>query len=210
MKELIIIGAGGFGREIFHMAQNCHGYGDEFVIKGYLDSRANVLDQFDGYPPILGDVTTYEIQPNDVFTCALGDIPPKIKYIKEIQNRGVTFQNLIHKQASINPTAVLGTGLIIGRDVGISCDTRIGNFVTLQTGCLLGHDVQIGDMVHMNARVFLGGGVTVGEGAHLYPYAMVHPRKKIGNFANIGAGSFVINNVKEGVSVFGNPAKKLS
>lgn len=67
MKELIIIGAGGMGRTIFDMARECMGYGEKFVIKGFLDDDSKALDGFKGYPPILGSIKDYEIQPKDVF-----------------------------------------------------------------------------------------------------------------------------------------------
>ena len=40
MKNLIIIGVGGFAREIYWHAQKAHGFGDEWRIKGFLDDKA--------------------------------------------------------------------------------------------------------------------------------------------------------------------------
>ncbi len=210
MQNLIIIGAGGYGRETYHLAQMSCGYGETFVVKGFLDDNSSALEPFDDYPPVLGSVSGYTIQTDDVFACAIGSIKPKIACIRQIQERGGVFINLIHRDAMISPASKLGTGLIINAGVSISCDTEIGNFVSLQAGCILGHDVRVGEFVHMHPRVFLGGGVTVGEGAHLFPYAIIHPYKRLGNYTNVGAGAFVIRNVKDGTSVYGNPAKKLS
>ena len=54
MKDLIIIGAGGFGRELFSAAREAVGFGEQFRVKGYLDANPAALDRFAGYPPILG------------------------------------------------------------------------------------------------------------------------------------------------------------
>ena len=73
MKNLIIIGARGFGREYCNSLKLYENYGKEFIIKGFLDDKVEALDVFSGYPPILSSVEEYEIEEDDIFTCALGD-----------------------------------------------------------------------------------------------------------------------------------------
>ena len=74
MKDLIIIGAGGFGRELFSAAREAAGFGEQFRVKGYLDANPAALDRFAGYPPILGAPEDYTPAPDDVFITALGNI----------------------------------------------------------------------------------------------------------------------------------------
>jgi hypothetical protein len=74
MKNLIIIGARGFGREIFDFAQHCLGYNSEFRIKGFLDDNSNVLNDFKNFPAILSSVEDYEVEENDVFISGLGSV----------------------------------------------------------------------------------------------------------------------------------------
>ena len=71
MKNLIIIGARGWGREVYAHAQYSHGYLEDYDIKGFLDDKADALDGMNGYPPILGSVEDYKPQSDDVFICAL-------------------------------------------------------------------------------------------------------------------------------------------
>ena len=54
MKHLLIVGAGGFGREMFGAAREAVGYGMEFDIKGFIDARLDALAAFEGYPPVVG------------------------------------------------------------------------------------------------------------------------------------------------------------
>lgn len=68
MKNLVIIGAGGMGRTMYNIALECLGFKTEFQIKGFLDDDLSALDGFDGYPPVLGKVSDYEIDADDVFT----------------------------------------------------------------------------------------------------------------------------------------------
>ena len=72
MKNLVIIAAGGLGRTLYGMAETCIGYGTEFIVKGFIDDNLNALDNYENYPPILGKISTYIPQPDDVFVCSIG------------------------------------------------------------------------------------------------------------------------------------------
>lgn len=61
MKNLLIIGARGFGREIYNLALESIGYGTEFTIKGFLDDKKEALDGYDGYPSIISSVENYAV-----------------------------------------------------------------------------------------------------------------------------------------------------
>ena len=57
--------------------------------------------------------------------------------------------------------------------------------------------------------MFIGGGAEVGEGSQMSPKSMIIPHKKIGDNVMVGAASVVMRNIKDGLSVLGNPAKKI-
>ena len=79
MKHLIIIGVGGFARELFWNAHDSVGYGMDWDIKGFLDGDVELAaEEYEKLPlPVLGDVDSYVIQTNDSFICAIGS--PKVK-----------------------------------------------------------------------------------------------------------------------------------
>lgn len=211
MKNLIIIGARAFGREIYNIAVQTNEYNTEWVIKGFLDDDRTAMNEFStNYPPIIDSVKNYKIQPNDVFVCALGDPKMKKQYVQEILLRGGKFVNIIHPTAVINPVNVsLGVGVIVCPFTYVSNDTTIGNFVTLQTHVALGHDVVLGDYCQVNALSFLGGYVRVGSCTTINPSANVVPKKQIGSNVSIGINSSVLGKVDNDQSVYGNPAKRI-
>ena len=209
MKHLIIIGARGWGREIYNMLPGCIGYGIEYEVKGFLDDKADALDGMPGYPPIIDSVEHYEPQPDDVFTCALGDAHWKKHYAEIVLNKGGEFINIIHQSAGISRNTKLGQGCIICEHVGISCDIAIGDFVTMQVYTTIGHDAIIGNYCHLGARVFMGGCSQLGEIATVQTNAIILPHVKVGNNCMVGAGAVVIRKVKDGTTVYGNPAKVL-
>ena len=209
MKQLIIIGARGFGREIYYLAQNSIGYLTDYEVKGYLDDKKDALEGYEGYPPIISSVEDYRVCSDDVFICALGDPKYKKQYVNTIKEKGGCFLSLIHKKANIIPTAKIGTGCIVFQNVTVSADVVVGDFVTLQPMVFLGHDAKIGEWSHLNTNSVCNGYVELGECVQIHTSAIVVPKIKIGNNSVVGAGSVVLRKVADNVTVFGNPAKKI-
>lgn len=207
MKNLLIIGARGWGREVFGMLPNCLGYGTEFIVKGFLDDKVDALANFDDYPPIIDSVEHYQPQHDDVFVCALGEPKWKRHYAEIMLAKGGEFINLIHRTAYVGKNTVLGKGCIISKEASISCDITIGDFVTLQRLATIGHDAHLGDYCNIGAMCFMGGGASIGEESLVFPGSNILPHISVGNKCVVGAGAVVVRRVKDNTTVFGNPAK---
>jgi sugar O-acyltransferase (sialic acid O-acetyltransferase NeuD family) len=208
MKHLVIIGAGGFGREVYNTAIESIGYGIEFDVKGFID---NIYDEVGhpGYPPLLSKIVDYEIEKDDVFICALGDVNYKKKFCELIISKGGEFITFIHKTAYISMNTTLGKGCIVLADARIHCDVTIGNFVTVQPKAVIGHDVVIEDWCHINAFADCGGASHLEEGVTLHTNSFILPKVRMGAFSVLGAGSVANRNVKPGAVLFGVPAREL-
>lgn len=208
MKNLIIIGVGGFAREIFWHAQGAIGFGVAWRIKGFLDGDVKLAAaDYELLPAqVLGDVDGYEICADDVFTCAVGTPHARKILAEKISARGGQFVNIISKLAYVMPTVKIGRGVIIAPHVDIGDHARLGDFVAVNDHATIGHDAQVGNfscvMPHaaISGKCFLGAEVLVGSGAILLPKA------KVGDGATVGAGSVVPKKVRAGTKVFGNPA----
>lgn len=209
MKNLLIIGARGWGREVFCMLPNCLGYETEFHVKGFLDDKADALDKYPGYPPIIDSVEHYQPQPDDVFICALGHPKWKRHYAEIMLAKGGEFINIIHKSSYIGQNTVLGKGCIFSRDVSVSCDVKIGDFVTLQRLATIGHDAKIGNYSNLGSFTAVCGFSEIGNDTVVYPGAIIVPHIKVGDNCVVGAGSVVVCKVKDSTKVFGNPAKRI-
>lgn len=209
MKNLIIIGARGFGREIYNLAIQTKEYNTKWVVKGFLDDKVDALQGFNGYPPILSSVEDYQIQEDDLFICALGDVDYKKKYADLILVKGGRFINLVHPTAIINTNVKIGVGIIISAFTYISNDVTIGNFVTIQTHSAVGHDVKIGDYCQINALTFFGGFVELKDSVTVNPNASIAPKKTVAEHTIVGLNSAVIKNTKPNCTVYGNPAREI-
>jgi len=209
MRHLIIIGAGGYGREMFGAALGAVGCGTEFDVRGFLDGRPDALDGFPGYPPVLGGPETYEPQPDDAFIAALGNLESRRRCVRLVETRGGKFISVIHRSASLGPNVVVGEGSFIAHNVVLTADICVGRHAAVFHNTSIGHDSVLGDFTHVYAQCSIGGSVRIEEGASVYPGSVVVPRRTVGADAVVGAGSTVILNVRPGVTVFGNPAKPI-
>ena len=208
MNNLIIIGAGGFGREMFGSAREALGYGEKFRIKGFLDGNPAALEGFSGYPEIIGTPETYEIEKGDVFITALGSITSRRRCAEMIESRGGVFIPVIHRSASLGPNVAVGDGSFIAHNVVLTADVKVGRHSCVFHGTVIGHDTTLGDYSHVYSLVSIGGAVRVADGAAIFPGAKVVPRVAIGEGATVGIGSTVIRNVSPGITVFGSPAER--
>jgi len=210
MKELLIVGAGGFGREIANAVPDTLGFGSDFTLKGFLDRNAAALDGFAGYPPVLGTPETYEIGPDDVFFVAMGDPVQRRRNVELLAARGGRFQTLLHRTASLGRNVTIGAGSYVAHNAVLTADVTVGRNVCVFHGSVIGHDCRIGDCSHISSLVFLGGGVEVGSDVTVHPGARVVPSTRLGDGSTVGVGSVVLSNVRPGTTVFGIPAQDIS
>ena len=208
MKQLVIIGAGGMGRTIYDMACENAAYKKEFVIKGFIDDNLNSLDSYENYPPIIGTISDYEIQPDDLFVCSIGGNSRR-QCMETIINRGGEFFTMIHPTSRIGTNVHIGKGCYIGAYTIIAADAFIDDYNFIQSHTIVGHDVTIGKWNRIDSFVFFVGATSMGEGCMVHTRAMINHNVSIGDGAHIGACSFVTRNVESGTTVFGNPARRL-
>ena len=209
MKNLIILGAGGMGRQLFNFASCCKGYGSEFRFKGFLDDNINALEEFRGYPSVIGSINSYELCPDDVFVNSIGDVQTKRKCVNIILKKGGEFLTLIHPCAGISQNVKIGKGCIIADYACVGVDSVIGDFSFIQRGAIIGHDVEIGSWCRIDCNVVCIAGVKIGNAVCIHTAAIINHDVRIADGACVGAGSFVIRNITSAITVYGNPAKKI-
>lgn len=205
-QNLVIIGAGQCGREVFAWAAQAIAAGSRLHIKGFLDERREALDGFRYDVGVLGTVDDYEIERGDVFIGAIGNPVTKAACYSRIIEKGGRFINIIHPLANIGKNAEIGTGVVLAPFSSVTVDAKIGNHVSIGAFSNAAHDTVIGDWCQISSHCGLNGMATLGEGTFMGSHACIIPQVSVGSWCYIGAGSVVIKNVPDGVKVFGNPA----
>jgi sugar O-acyltransferase (sialic acid O-acetyltransferase NeuD family) len=210
MKNLFIIGASPFGREVFAWAKQTREFGSSWTIKGFLDDRPNILDGFNCELPIVASVEAYTPKPDDLFVCALGDPGNKRKYVGLLQEKGAVFTNIIHPSAVFGDNVSMGHGVIVCPHVTVSSGAKVGHHVSINGKSGVGHDASIGDWSCIQSFCDITGFAKIGASVVLNSHAVILPKVHVEDNAVIGAGSVVIKNVRAGQTVFGIPAMPLN
>ena len=208
-KRLIIIGAGGLGREVLAWASDVAEPGVDWTVGGFLDQNESALEAYNVDLPILGSPESYQPVKNDVFICAIGTPTIRLSVSRSLQERGAQFIDLIHPSAVLGDRVCFGRGLIACPHVCVTSDVRLGEQVLLNVSATIGHDVILGDGCTLSGHCDVAGHVQLGTAVFLGSHACVHPGVKVGDHATIGAGSAVMRKVPAGATMVGVPAKKL-
>ena len=197
MKNLIIIGAGAAGQEIFSWASP-HFLAMGYDFKGFVD---------DAHPIAFSKIIDYIPKKNDVFICSIGSSLTRVKCSDCLRDKGAEFINLIHPSAIVL-SSITSKGIVIAPFVYVSNNVQLGDYVLINVSATVGHNASIGKGSIICAHADLTGYVVVGENVLIGSHACVIPGKHIGDSAVVGAGSAVIRHVPPGATVIGVPAKR--
>jgi sugar O-acyltransferase (sialic acid O-acetyltransferase NeuD family) len=209
MKNLIIIGARGFGTDMYDLALKCEGYQKDYKIKGFLDKNKDVLSRFNNYKPILGSYEEYRIVKNDVFICAFGEVNEKKKCIEVMEEKDADFISLIHPSAHIGSNTIINKGCIVSNNAFIGSQSIINEYALIQTNAIIGHNVKIGKFSRVDCFTVCVGGVVIKDEVTIHTSAVINKNLVVHSRSTVGTGSFVIRDVMENTTVFGCPAKRL-
>ena len=206
MKKILIVGAGGFGREVYYWILDSQEKYPEWEISGFIDDKKNALEGYKYEVPV---VCSKDFSPEYNHFLVLGIGLPRVKktVVQTLQNRGGKFVSFIHHSAILGQNVSVGEGSVLCPNTVLTCDVTLGSFVTVNCAATAGHDASIGSFSTLSGHVDITGFAKIGEAVFLGSHASVLPGIKVEDEATIGAGSVVVNKVKRGNTVFGNPAK---
>lgn len=208
MKDIIIVGAAGFGREVLKYIEDINEVEPRWNIKGFIDDNPNALEGVECDYQVIGSIKDYVPQDNEELALALAFPEVKKKVVELLLSKGAKFATLIHPNTNINKYSYIGEGSVVSPNSYISSNARVGKFTTILSSSVA-HDASVGDYSTLSGKCALNGHVQCGDMVYCGCGVLVAPSRKIGDGATVGIGSVVISNVKAGTKVFGNPAKKL-
>lgn len=207
MKDIIIVGAGGFGREVYFLIKWINDIKPTWNIKGFINDVPVDLNSKDITVPILGTIRDWVPTQDVVFAMGIASPAGKEKVAKILKGRGARFATLVSPEVLICPTAQLGEGTVITVPSIIGDSVRIGCFVNV-AGSMIGQDAVIGDFSTTTGYANITN-AKLGKRVFVGSHAVILNGRKVGDDAFVGACSCVVRNVPAGATVFGNPAKRI-
>ncbi|MDD2798956.1 MAG: serine acetyltransferase [Bacteroidales bacterium] len=212
MKNIVIYGAGGFGREIACLLNAINEVSPTWNLLGFVDDGVEKGIR-NSYGEILGGIDFLQKYSSNL-SVAIAIANPTIvrKLFNNISNPLIDFPNLIAPNVILfdKNTIKMGQGNIIFFGCRLSCDVTIGDFNLFNGAVSLGHDVSLGNFNILSPSTRISGDCTVGDENFFGVQAIVLQGKKIGNNTRIGTNSVVMRDTKDGFLYFGNPAKKMT
>ena len=209
MNDLIIIGAGDFGRETVWVAERMNLIKPAWNILGFVDD-GKVGEEIDGYP-VLGGVERLCSYSKEIYvTCAIAD--GEIK--ERIWNRLSRNAN-IHAATLIDPSAIIGKGCAVGEGsiicagTVLAIATRLGKSCIVNLNCTVGHDTILGDYCTVHPGCNISGKVVLGERILMGTGTKVIQGLHIASDVILGAGAVVVRNIEESGTYVGTPAKRI-
>ena len=204
VRRILIVGAGGFGREVLQWA------GDAWPehsakIGGFLSADPQALQGHALEVPILGDPAAFEPQPGDGLLLAIGIPAVRRRVAEDLEERGATFLTLVHPTAVVFPTAAIGVGSILCPHAIASDSVTLGRFTLMNYHSSLGHDAVTGDFAVLSPYAALGGGAKIGADAFLGLHASVGPGATIGPRSKIAANSAALRDAPADSLIHGVP-----
>lgn len=198
MQRMVIIGAGGFGREVAWVIERINAVAPTFEMLGFCDDATGKNEGFCGIYPLLGSIDKIKVQFGNVgFFCAIGNNRVRQEVTVNARAQGHEPILLVDPAAVIAPDVKIGRGGFVGIGSVVSVGSVIGEGVIVNHQVCVGHDVTVGNFAQLCPGVCVSGGCEIGEGALLGTLAGTIPLKRVGAWATVGAGMTALVNVAD-------------
>ncbi|MDA7799855.1 hypothetical protein N9A13_02235 [Alphaproteobacteria bacterium] len=203
--DIVVIGTGGLAREFTSF------FSDEVNIVGFSSDTRDEYERFSLQGEFFGRFITAETVGTKYAVVAIGN--PKVKRAvgKELKDLGFKFPNLIH--SSVVSGTILDDmeteGVIISPNSVIGSNVNFSNHIFINFMVGIGHDVILESFVQVNPGAQIGGGSFIKSGVTVGSGSVVRQGLTIETGSVVGSGAVVLSTVAEGITVLGNPAKRL-
>lgn len=137
---------------------------------------------------------------------AMGDLALRRRLMERLPEHLAT---IIHPTAFISASAHVGVGVFIGPGAIIHAEATIADHAIINSGVIVEHHCRVAVNAHLAPGVTLGGDVRVGEDTLVGLGSSTLPGVRIGDRCTVGAGSAVIQDLPDGRTAVGVPAREI-
>ena len=207
MKDLIIVGAGGLGREMLFQLREINKISPAYHILGFADD-SRTGESIHGLPVFCDTASLSARTADTAVVIAVGKPQARRHIFGRLQgNAHLSFPTVIAPGVVCSDSVQIGKGCIIGFGATLTVDIRLGDFVLVSNGCNIGHDAVLDDFATLYPGVHISGNVHAGAGCEIGVGSNIIQGLSIGANAVLGAGCAVIRDIPADCTAVGVPAK---
>lgn len=205
MKDLIVIGGGGFAKEVVWLAHDCNR-----KVRGVLDDSAQTHDTQVQGATVLGNVAEWVNYKDCEFIIAIGSPRTRRNVLDKMLTLGEPdFATLIHPSVMLSNTVSVGEGSIICAGSILTADITLGKHNILNLNVTVGHECEFADHVTVAPMVAVSGNVKLQHLVEVGTGAVIRQGLELAEGSMLGMGGVLTKNIPERMIFAGNPAKKL-
>lgn len=208
-SQLVIVGAGGFAREVAQAVQD----GDRWRLLGHLDDDPTLHGrEVDGVPVLGGCGLLRELPPQIRVVVCVGsprDYAVRSRLVWRLGLPEERYATVVHPTAVVSGSSVVGPGSVLLAHCVLTAAVRVGAHVAVMPHTVLTHDDVVEDFATLASGVRLGGGAHLERGAYVGAGALVREYVTVGAWSLVGMGSAVLDDVPPGEVWAGTPARSL-
>lgn len=207
--KIVIVGAGGLGREVLATIRACNAVRKQWEALGFLDLDVTLQGTKIGGVPVLGGDDWCRTNNGELlrFICAIGSPKTRYRVVEKLSAMNCKFTSVIHPDIRIPESVQIGVGTVIMAGTQFTTDAQIGSHVVVYLNCSITHGVRVGDFCLIPSGCNLSGESVLEVGVTLGTGVSVLPRIRIGPWTIIGAGSVVTNDIPANTTAVGTPCR---
>jgi sugar O-acyltransferase (sialic acid O-acetyltransferase NeuD family) len=193
MQDIIIVGAGGFGREVLALLKNCNAIAPAWNVLGFVDDGKTPGEIVNGYH-VLGGLQYINGLQQSVNVCIAISLPEIRKAIAaQITNHQVIYPTLIHPSVIVSDKEYvqMGKGCVLCINTVLTVNIRLGDFVILNAGAIINHDASIGSYSTIMPGVNISTGAQAGEGCYIGTGSKISKSETISPWQKLPAGTII-------------------
>src|ERR1700674_47685 len=209
MRRLVIIGAGGLGRDVCDMLGAMNERALTYEVLGFLDDAGGDRELLARRGmTLLGAVDQLGVLDVE-YIIAIGAAEPRRRIDAFATEHGRHASSVIHPAATLGSHAVIGPGTIVAAGARLTTNIKLGRHVQIHTNATVGHDAVLENYVTVLPGANVGGNVTLEQGVTVGSGAVLIQGVTVGRLTTVGAGAVVVRDLPEGVTAVGVPARAL-